>query len=249
MPGWGLLTLTSVWGSDQGQLILAGNGQDDTGESTGFLGWIGRDRTDRHIAKVPGYVLNVMTVGPRGMIWAVRSNREEPPGSNILLRFSPDGKLLTSTYLSVRRGGALRKDKPPLGGRDVAFNSRLRASLDRVAWLTTRNEYIEFDSTGSVTLQLNGPSTERYGWMHDTLAISAANTVLISTRHWRDNQAVQDFWSLDRLKQRWFHSEAAEATFPSNTQVYGFDGEDLMTSGHKPQLGQLLVRYRLSETK
>jgi hypothetical protein len=49
------------------------------------------------------------------------------------------------------------------------------------------------------------------------------------------------------VRRSWFLSESASGAFPTSTSIYGFDGETLMTSGVDRHLGQLLVRYALSE--
>src|SRR5262249_49082128 len=65
----------------------------------------------------------------------------------------------------------------------------------------------------------------------------------------RKTKNIQKIWSLDRLKHTWFLSEDIRGAFPPLTRVYGFNGEDLMTSGFDTNLGDLLVRYTLSDAR
>jgi len=247
-PDWGLLSVTALWSGEDGRIVLAGRGQTEPGEWCGFLGWISANRQDRKIIKVEGYSPQAMTVGPGGVIWAV-ANKTKPSVSNILLRFSPDGKLLTSTYLTIRGMGPL-KDGVPTSSVNVAARTFMCASADRVGWLTRQNQYLEYDSSGTEITRLDGPKPGSPRDQQDqTLSISAANTVLISMPH---NQGSgwpvrRELWSLDRVALKWGLSEPAEGAFPPNTRIYGFDGQDLMTSGFNRQLGTILVRYRLSE--
>ena len=65
----------------------------------------------------------------------------------------------------------------------------------------------------------------------------------------RSGKTTLEVWALDRVANEWFKSEPAEGSFPPGTGIYGFNDADLMTSGHSPQTGSLLVRYRLSESR
>jgi hypothetical protein len=166
------------------------------------------------------------------------------------LRFSPDGKLLTSTYTTVRGVGPL-KDGVPMGSIDVASDSALLATTDRVAWLTTQNQYLEYDPTGAEITRLDGPKADLRQRFGQTLSISPANTALISMPHsGRTTQTrYQELWTLDRVASQWFKSELFDGVLPSGTMIWGFDDADLIASGFSRQLGSLLVRYRLSESR
>jgi hypothetical protein len=251
---WGLLRVAGLWGGEDGRIVLAGTGQTEPGVNSSFIGWISADRRERKIVKVEGYGIQVMTVGPGGAIWALAVKYAHPPdraGLNVLLRFSPDGKLLTSTYVTARGVGPL-VDGVPAGSADVSSRSSLRASTDRVAWLTAKNEYIEFDSSGSEITRLDGPmpAEDRDLW-DQALSISPANTALISMPHSgkTSKDRFVEVWTLDRVANQWFKSDPAEGSFPWGTRIYGFHDSDLMTSGVSRQLGTLLVRYRLSESR
>jgi hypothetical protein len=252
-PDWGLLRVASLWGGEDGRIVLAGTGQTEPGVNSSFIGWISADRSERKIVKVEDYTIQVMTIGPGGVIWALGrkpAHAPERPGLNVLLRFSPDGKLLAATYVKARGVGTF-VDGVPVGSADVSGGSSLRASADRVAWLTAKDEYIEFDSSGTEITRLNGPQpAETRDLWDQALSISAANTALISMPHSRrSGKTTLDVWMLDRVANEWVKSEPAEGSFPPGTRIYGFNDSDLMTSGHSPQTGSLLVRYRLSESR
>jgi hypothetical protein len=252
-PDWGLLRVASLWGGEDGRIVLAGTGQTEPGVNSSFIGWISADRRERKIVKVEDYTIQVMTVGPSGVIWALGrkpAHAPERPGLNVLLRFSPDGKLLTATYAKARGVGTM-VDGVPVSSQDVSGGSSLRASADRVAWLTAKDEYIEFDSSGTEITRLNGPQpAETWDLRDQAFSVSPANTVVISMPHSRrSGKATLDVWMLDRVANEWVKSEPAEGSFPPGTRIYGFNDSDLMTSGHSPQTGSLLVRYRLSESR
>jgi hypothetical protein len=246
MPEWGKLSVVSLWGGDDGEIVAAGSGANENAEPQSFIVRIGPDRVKRTYIPVENLTIRAMTVGPSGVIWAVGRGTDQETAKthdNILTRFSPDGKVLAATMLKF----------PPdrYGIEDVASPSQLRASADRVAWLTSRNDYIEFDTNGTQMTRIEGPggssASDRRG---ETFAVSAANTALISKLHSIRNKPPKlEIWTLDRVEQEWFLSESADGAFPFGTNIYGFDGETLMTSGVDRQLGQLLVRYGLSETK
>ncbi len=181
------------------------------------------------------------------MIWAIGSAKDKETDqrrNNVLTRFSPTGKVLTSRMLKFPSN--------PYGVDDVANPSQMRASADRVAWLTSRNDYIEFGTDGSEMLRVAGPGGLEFdGRWGEAFDISAANTVLISTlaKPERNKPPTLNIWTLDRVKARWIQSEPAEGAFPTTTSIYGFDGDTLMTSGFDRTLGRVFVRYALSEAK
>jgi len=230
------LRVTGLWGSENGEIVAAGNTADDPRHGPSFIARIGRDRND-----VAGYIVKeiaiaAMTVGPGGVIWAVGASRDKETGDlypNVLCRFSPDGKLLASRVL----------DLPP----PSKFPSQLQASSDRVVWLTNANRYLEFGTDGFDMLNIAGPGG---GKSAGKLAITQANTVVISRQVFatRKEPGHTDIWTLNRISEKWEKSEAAGESFPLENMIYGFDGNTLMTSGRDVR-GQLLVRYTLSETK
>ncbi len=92
----------------------------------------------------------------------------------------------------------------------------MRSSADRVAWLTNRNEYIEFATDGSVMTRVAGPGSKESNDMYSAaFAVSAANTALISKPfHSNDYKTRKlDVWTFDRVKQSWFLSEPADGAF------------------------------------
>ena len=242
-PGWSNFVLLSLWGSDDGQIIAAGDSTGDEGERSGFIARIGSDRTQVTIMPVKEISIRAMTVGPGGMIWAVGSGKDKETGikhDNILARFSPDGKLLSSTMLIF----------PAIDhSEDVTMSSQMLASSDGVSWLTSGNDYLEFAPEGRERMRIPGPVGA--GQFPGRLAVSFGNTVLISRQSptARGKPSKLNVWALDRIKQEWFLSEPSDAAFPPATSLYGFDGNTLLTSGFSKTLGQLLVRYELSETK
>jgi hypothetical protein len=246
MPDWPHVRVVSLWGGDDGEIVAAGSGTTDQNEPGSFIVRISAGRAKRTYIPVENLNIQAMTVGPGGVIWAVGSGKnleDDSKHDNILTRFSPTGKVLTSTML---------KFAPDRYGVNVASGSRMRSSADRVAWLTNRNEYIEFATDGTVMTRVAGPGGKEPSDMFSTaFAVSAANTALVSKfTYGKDHKPPKlNIWTLDRVKQNWFLSEPSDEEFPYSTSICGFDGDTLMTSGFERHLGALLVRYTLSETK
>jgi hypothetical protein len=245
IPGWSKLTVFSLWGGEDGEIVAGGNGFNAQGNPSGFIERISGDRAGRAPMPLDAISIAVMTVGPGGMLWAIGIGKDKETDtfhSNILVRLSPDGKLLSSTIL----------DFPRINDSDnVNRSSQMRASSDRVGWLTSRNQYIEFAADGHEITRIDGPpGSSSNDVSNSRLAITQGNTVLVSkpAPEGRNQPQKTNIWTLDRIKDRWFLSEAADGTFPANTSIYGFDGVTLITSGAS-KAGQLLVRYHLSETK
>jgi hypothetical protein len=238
-PDWTNFVVVSLTGREDGEIVAGGYGDRTEGKS-GFVVRIGKNRASTVIA-VDAISIRVMTVGPGEVIWAVGTGKDKEKDEfhhNILVRLSPTGKLLSSTMLEF-----------PRDSTDRASRSQMRASSDRIAWLTARNDYIEYSSSGSELTHIAGP--EGNSLSPGALAFSEGNTVLIgkTTNPTRTQPSKLVIHSLDRAKQSWFVSEVVGAAIAGGTNLYGFDGPTLMTSGRDRTLGQVLVRYTLSETK
>jgi hypothetical protein len=245
IPDWARLTVVSLWGGDDGEIVAGGFGINDKMELQGFVVRLARDRTQQTNIPVENLAIQAMTVGPSGVIWALGSGKDQETGDfhrNILTRLSPTGKVLASTIL----------DSPGKPSYTVAFATCMRPSSDRVAWLTSGNDYVEFGTDGTEMTHISGPVSAPNDMYGTAFALSAANTALISKvvrgKKVKDPTTLK-IWTLDRVQQSWFLSESASGEFPASTSIYGFNGDTLMTSGSDRQRGPLLVRYTLSETK
>jgi hypothetical protein len=243
IPDWTRLTVVSLWGGEDGEIVAGGFGITDQIEPKSFVVRIARDRTQQTNIPVENLAIQAMTVGPSGVIWALGSGKDQETGDphrNILTRLSPTGKVLSSTILDV----------PGKPSYTVAYPTGMRASSDRVGWLTLGNDYVEFGTDGTEMTHVAGPASAPNDMYGTAFALSYANTALISKvvrgKKPKDLTTLK-IWTLDRVQQSWFLSESASGAFPTSTSIYGFDGETLMTSGFDRQLGQLLVRYGLSE--
>jgi hypothetical protein len=250
IPDWTRITVAGLWGGEDGEIVAGGFGVTGQIELKGFVVRIARDRTQQTVIPVENLLIRAMTVGPSGVIWAMGSGKDQETGDvhqNILTRLSPTGKVLSSTML----------DLPGKPSYTVARPTSMRASTDRVAWVTERNDYVEFGTDGTEMTHIAGPPkspNDMYNTMFGTaFALSYANTALISkvvtSKAVRgkkpSNPTTLQIWTLDRVKQNWFLSESANGAFPTSTSIFGFDGETLVTS----EGGHQLVRYALSETK
>jgi hypothetical protein len=245
IPDWPSLTLVSLWGGEDGEIVAGGYGVNDRFERQGFVVRIARNRTQQTNIPVENLAIQAMTVGPSGVIWALGSGKDQETGDphrNILTRLSPTGKVLSSTILDV----------PGKPSYTVAYPTGMRPSSDRVGWLTLGNDYVEFGTDGTEMTHVAGPASAPNDMYGTAFALSYANTALISKvvrgKKPKDPSTLK-IWTLDRVHQSWFLSESANGDFPPLTSIFGFDGETLMTSGSDRQRGQLLVRYALSETK
>src|SRR5690348_5039395 len=74
-PGWSNFILVNLWGND-GEIVGAGSGTDDQGDSSGFIVRIGRDRTDVTVMPIHEIAISAMTVGPGGVIWTLGSGKD-----------------------------------------------------------------------------------------------------------------------------------------------------------------------------
>jgi hypothetical protein len=139
-----------------------------------------------------------------GVIWVIGTQYKPTYYSDVLRRFSPSGKLLTSQIVTQEGRGLM-----------------LRAAGDRVGWLLDK-AYIEFALDGSIMNHFPAPPGGRYA-SGFVLAIRPDLQTVAQTR------ARQDaYWSLDRATRTWnkFDADGRLMGFDGDQLVLAHDTPD-----------------------
>ena len=108
--------------------------------------------------------------------------------------------------------------------------SILRASKDRVGWLTAGNEYLEFSLDGNQINRLDGPPDRIYHYeFWASFVLSDANEVLVSFPVDSARSGTLKLWSLDRAKGGW--AEVGGESLPGKVHLFGFNEDAILASG------------------
>ena len=220
-PGGRRITILGVAAAAGGSLAVIGFFYDADGRPVHFLSCIAKDHLTKTVTRLSPYLPSALTVAPDGVIWTVgwvEGSDGDVQQPNVMKRFDPSGKLLSTLPLQVR--GIPRQSRG-----DVTAWSILRASKDRVAWLTSANQYLEFALDGSELARLNGPTGRMdRDMISASFVLSASNDALVSfATEGPDGSPALKIWSLDRSKSVWSSVEAAKP--PTAFHLFGFDGD------------------------
>lgn len=229
IPDAAAVNISSFAGAPDGRIALAGFTMSD---GKGFIGIIPFGRGDNVIIRPEGYRPAVITIAADGVIWTIGIQKDlEVPNKtwfNVLKRFSPSGKLLSSEALKVF--GA------PNDPIDAATGSVLRSSRDRVGWLTSKSQYLEFDLIGMGTNRFPGPAMGKDYPGVVNVALGDDFEVVVGASNQRK------IWTLDRVKGVW-NPARFEGEPLGYGMVYGFEGDQLVMGGMSKDRGFLLVRF------
>jgi hypothetical protein len=225
------ITLLGASGAPNGGVVVIGGALSDDGRGATFLSVVAPDRSTKTITRVWPFVGKAITVSPDGVIWIVGWIRSDDgiQQYNVLKRFDPSGNLLSTVVLRVR-GPSWN----PAG--DATASSILRASKDRVGWLTTGNEYLEFSLDGRETSRVNGPPGRISSYEGlASFALSDENEVLVGFPTDSAGSGALKLWSLDSTKNAW--SQVGGESVPGKVHLFGFDGDTILASGTLTQPG------------
>ncbi len=233
------LTIYAVSSNADGAVAASGSALSDEGGGKCFLLRIQRDRKQQLVKWVTDGAPQVVALPPDGTLWSIGPARDGTGGwrQNVLKRFDRDGSEIDSRVVKAR-GKVIHGDDPGVDKpRDATVFSSLRASNDRVGWMTNGNEYIEFDLEGREVLRLDGPANEStYGVM-----AYGSNSEVVMT-------AIQNqrptYWTLDRPGLRWVRAmlEGPDLRDPV-LLLLGFERQTLAAT---PGNG-LVYRFKLLE--
>jgi hypothetical protein len=220
-----LVSIRGIAASEDGTLVVTGGAMDQHAVRFSFIATIPKDRSSPGIVRDERFSPRLITVTPDGVVWVMGSQtqKDNPVGfANVLKRFSPTGKLLTSTALNF-------------GLRCDIMKCTLRTAKDRVGFFDEEDGYVEFSLDATVINRFPPP---KWGakYPNPTCALSDNLTVVIQGRTGR-------MLVLDRMKRVWNPLEVEE----SNPILLGFDGPQLVLQHSTKDRGIVLAHYLLSD--
>ncbi len=220
-PGGRYYSIAGVAERPDGDIEVAGTAAGEDGKPIHFIAHSG---TNTAIVITTPYKPVVMTVAPDGVIWTIGSMRmpdRRYTEENVLRRFNRLGNLLSTTILRVRGPGG--------AGTDAASNSILRASNDRVGWLTTANEYLEFSFDGREITHIDGPrGRTRRDELWTSFVLSQSNEVVVSIPEDYKGSTLNLWTLVRRPKAVWSPIESDD--LPEHAHLFGFDGPYVIAS-------------------
>jgi hypothetical protein len=187
-----------------------------------FIAWISPDRSEQTITRVSPYAPNVVTVALDGTIWTIGSDDSRKGNDNVLRHYTSSGQLLASKVVQGVR-------PMPNGFPQVSNPSSLLASSDRIGWLTSSCQYIEF-SFDAVELGRYSCPNGYGGWLDVAgIALSPTDDVLVGGQRVAPLAPFQ----LNRASGAWTPVAVSGDSGTTNS-ILGFDGPTLMTSSTSP---------------
>lgn len=215
--------------AEDGSMGVGGMALSSDGSPVAYLAVLEADRQKQKVVHLWPYVPRTMTFAPDGSIWTIGYIRNlEDDGvvqDNVMKRFDSEGELLATKVLTAK-GRIISGDNPAKPrNRDATEFSELRASEDRIGWLTNGNEYIEFDFDGEVIRRFRGPECGDRNDVIHFLALSSTNDVIV-----RITACDDTYWRRNRNAGKW---ESVEVKRPKGAQwdsLLGFDGDTLVTA-------------------
>jgi len=214
IPGIARFNIHDLTASGDGTLIVVGDAVDQHGVRSGIVATIPRGRKRAGMIRDEAFSPQHVAVTWDGVTWVIGGQAKT---LDVLKRFSPAGKLLTSQVV-------------PDFGRIRGF--MLRAAGDRVGWLCDK-AYIEFAMDGSILSRFPAPPLQPYE-NSAVLAMRGDLQIVAQTGY-----GLGPFWSLDRARRSW-------DPFDGVGTLMGFDGDQLILAQEDKNRGWVIAHYLFS---
>lgn len=229
IPEAGHIWVYDLAAGPDGAIVLSGSASFDDGQAGAFLAHIGPGRKQQTVIRTSPYVPKKVALAANGVIWAVGWNLDEAGHAegNILKRFDKSGELLSTSAVRAR-------SRFPNNGVEYSV---LRASADRIGWVSNAYEYIEFSLDGPELYRSSGPPiTEEYQIHNLSFALSKDNRAMVGAA----TATRWDVWILDRENRSWVPIEVNGAAKPGWGLLLGFDDDSLVAAEGR----RTIQRYR-----
>jgi hypothetical protein len=214
------VTAYDVAAGADGSIAAVGSAISGDSRTGTFIVWVSPDRSRQVVTRVWPFAPHVVAVAPDGTIWAVGavgndSHRMVYP--NVLRHYAPSGQLLTSTIVV----GAKRSKT---GVSNVGEASTLMTSTDRVGWLTSACQYLEFSSGGVELGRYNCPAGYTAINQLGGSALSPSDDLVVGAKQAAPLAPLE----LDRATGEWKAVPVLQDSGKTN-EILGFDGLTLIT--------------------
>jgi len=198
-----------------------------------FIAWISPDRTKQNIVRVWPFDPNVVAIAPDESIWAVGSVAKDTARAlydNVLRHYSPSGELLASTIIQGLRPQAS-------GMAEVSNLSNLMASNDRIGWLTSSCQYIEFSFDAVEAGRYSCPNGATNSMKLAGVALSPGDNLLVGSVWLGPLTPLQ----LNRSTSTWTQVPVSQDS-GKTWKILGFDSNALVTAS----TSSTMRRYAMS---
>lgn len=214
IPGVARLNIHDLAASGDGTLIVVGDATDQHGVRTGIIATIPRGRKGAGLLRDQAFSPRQVAVTGDGVVWVIGGQARSP---DVLKRFSPSGKLLSSQ---------------PVPDSQWNRGLMLRGAGDRVGWLCAQ-AYFEFALDGSLLSRYPAPPLGRHQ-NSAILAIRGDHQIVVQTGY-----GLSPFWSLDRARRSWDPFDAVGS-------LMGFDGDQLVLAQEDRSRGWVVAHHLFS---
>jgi hypothetical protein len=221
LAGAGFIAVDDIASGSDGALAVAGYALSNDSRIASFIAWISPDRKRQIVTRTWPFCPYMVALVPDGTIWAVGpvkvGDTTDNLTPNVLRHYDPSGRMIAAADVKARGYNGLA---------EVASGSYLRASPDRVGWLTHGCEYIEFSFSAVEIGRYNCPNGIWDSHSVGGIALSSANDVLVGGK---DNGPLLTPFELDRARHTWNPVAVPADTANGWDHILGFDGLTLVT--------------------
>ena len=222
--GASIINIRSVAGGFDKSLVVGGNAVSADSRRAGFVAWISPDRERRKIIQTEPFRAEAVALDANGVIWAAGHTVDPQSGlataSSLVYRYDPSGGLLSSVQL---------RDPDGTESGFAEMSSHLMASKDRVGWLTSATEYVEFTLDGTIRDRFAPPWKDEKvrgaaalpGW-----GLSDNGDVVLEKRP--DERKRIGILALDRIRRVWVPVALPAHSPEALGMVLGFDRATLV---------------------
>lgn len=214
--GASIINLRALTCTPNSTIAVSGSAYADDGKVGYFISRISVDGKPQLLLRTSPYVAVVLAIAADETLWTAGWVKSEDGRKiarhNVFRRMDQTGRLLNEFALSARASAGV--------GRDAVNLSHLRASRDRVGWLSNSAEYFEFALDGRQLYHGNGPPLPESGatyYLSYTLSVDNYAVVGVAT-----NQGWS-VWSLDREKHEWNRLQFTQQIAPAWGSVLGLE--------------------------
>jgi hypothetical protein len=240
IPGANSTFVRDVAAGPDGSLTAVGFSITGESRQGAFIAWISPETTHQVITKVWPYSPSVVTVASDGSIWTVGDLFNEKAyvqTYNVLRHYTTSGQLLTSAIIrGVRQNGGHTYKVSPA--------SVILASNDRIGWLTSACQYIEFSFDAAQLGSYTCPNGYSRAGDVSGVALSSADDLLVGGKSLAPLAPLE----LDRATNTWKQVPVYQDSGNTNS-LLGFDGLTLVTLPMPtPGQGTATRRYTWSDS-
>lgn len=224
IPEAGYMSVRDISGGPDGALAFTGSADMAGGRRGGFVAWISPDRQRQVVVQTWPFFGDVVAVAADGNIWTagfvIDEANDRNTQYNVFKRFDISGKIL-ATFAIRARG------RPGMGKNGVHV-STLRASPDRIGWLTNAMEYIEFSLDGRQLNRFPPPAVARdFEYFGLSLAMNGKDNQVLTAAKDKGRLKV---WALDRETAMWVPLQLGGDQHPEWELLMGFDSGALLVA-------------------